>query len=200
MRRTRSGRTTACAGARGCACDGRPSRTGTASSEADAVAFVERVQAAFSTWLLRRFGPMSTLPYLPRPVLGHHVPHYLAHHLGQPGTERVALLVIDGMAIDQWRILRDTLDGFHVDEHAIFSWIPTLTQIGRQAIFSGRIPLEFATSIEGTHREPQHWSNFWQDRGLPERAIRYLKPQGKKESFEPLAADILALRMTVPCA
>lgn len=135
---------------------------------------------------------MSSLPYLPRPVLGHHVPHYLAHHLGQPGTERVALLVIDGMAIDQWRILRDTLDGFHVDEHAIFSWIPTLTQIGRQAIFSGRIPLEFATSIEGTHREPQHWLNFWQDRGLPERAIRYLKPQGKKESFKPLAEDILS--------
>lgn len=161
------------------------------ASEAAAVAFVERVQAAFSTWLQRRFGPMSTLPYLPRPVLGHHVPHYLAHHLGQPGTERVALLVIDGMAIDQWRILRDTLDGHHIDEHAIFSWIPTLTQIGRQAIFSGRVPMEFATSIEGTHREPVHWSNFWQDRGLPERAIRYLKPQGKKESFEPLAADIL---------
>lgn len=163
-----------------------------AQSEADAIAFVTRVQAAFSTWLIRRFGPMSSLPYLPRPVLGHHVPHYLAHHLGQPGTERIALLVIDGMAIDQWRILRDTLDGFHVDEHAIFSWIPTLTQIGRQAIFSGRVPLEFATSIEGTHREPQHWSNFWQDRGLPERAIRYLKPQGKKESFEPLAEDILS--------
>ncbi|WPB80941.1 BREX-3 system phosphatase PglZ [Archangium violaceum] len=160
-------------------------------SEAGAIAFANRVQTAFSTWLLRRFGPMSTLPYLPRPVLGHHVPHYLAHHLGQPGTERVALLVIDGMAIDQWRILRDTLDGHYVDEHAIFSWIPTLTQIGRQAIFSGRIPLEFATSIEGTHREPLHWSNFWQDRGLPERAIRYLKPQGKKESFEQLAADIL---------
>jgi hypothetical protein len=162
-----------------------------APSEADAVAFASRVQAAFSTWLLRRFGPMSTLPYLPRPVLGHHVPHYLAHHLGQTGTERVALLVIDGMAIDQWRILRDSLDGFHVDEHAIFSWIPTLTQIGRQAIFSGRIPLEFATSIEGTHREPLHWSNFWQDRGLLERAIRYLKPQGKKESFKPLAEDML---------
>lgn len=162
-----------------------------ASSEADAVAFVERVQAAFATWLQRRFGPMSTLPYLPRPVLGHHVPHYLAHHLGQAGTERVALLVIDGMAIDQWRILRDTLDGYPIDEHAIFSWIPTLTQIGRQAIFSGRVPMEFASSIEGTHREPVHWSNFWQDRGLPERAIRYLKPQGKKESFEALAADVL---------
>jgi hypothetical protein len=161
-------------------------------SKADAVEFVGRVQAAFSAWLLRRFGPMSSLPYLPRPVLGHHVPHYLAHHLGQPGLERIALLVIDGMAIDQWRILKDTFDGLHVEEHAIFSWIPTLTQIGRQAIFSGRIPLEFATSIEGTHREPQHWANFWQDRGLRERAIRYLKPQGKKESFEPLANAIVS--------
>lgn len=161
------------------------------ASEAEAIAFVERVQAAFSTWLQKRFRPMSSLPYLPRPVLGHHVPHYLAHHLGQPGTERLALLVIDGMAIDQWRILRDTLEDHHIDEHAIFSWIPTLTQISRQAIFSGRIPMEFATSIEGTHREPVHWSNFWQYRGLPERAIRYLSPQGKKESFEPLAAEVL---------
>ncbi len=160
-------------------------------SEADAVEFAGRVQAAFSTWIIRRFGPISSLPYLPRPVLGHHVPHYLAHHLTQPGIERLALLVIDGMAIDQWRILRDSLVGVHIDEHAIFSWVPTLTQVSRQAIFSGRIPLEFATSIEGTHREPQHWSNFWQDHGLPERAIRYLKPQGKKESFEPLAERVL---------
>ncbi len=161
------------------------------NSEADAVALVKCVQAEFSTWLLRRFGPMSSLPYLPFPVLGHHVPHYLAHHLGQPGTERVALLVIDGMAIDQWRILRDSFDGCHIDEHAIFSWIPTLTQIGRQAIFSGRIPLEFATSIEGTHREPMHWSNFWQDRGLPERAIRYVKPQGDGEPFHGLARRLI---------
>ena len=123
----------------------------------------------------------DTKSYLPRPVLGNHVPHYLAHHLGQAGTARVALLVIDGMAIDQWRILRDTFEGHHIEEHAIFSWIPTLTQIGRQAIFSGRMPLEFATSIEGTHREAQQWSNFWQDRGLPERAIQYIKPQGDGE-------------------
>jgi hypothetical protein len=161
------------------------------ASEADAVAFVARVQASFSSWLQRRFGPMSTLPYLPRPVLGHHVPHHLAHHLGKPGTERVALLVIDGMAIDQWRILRDTLDGHHIDEHAIFSWIPTLTQIGRQAIFSGRVPMEFATSIEGTHREPMHWSNFWQDQQLPPSAISYVKPQGDREPFTDFATRLI---------
>lgn len=162
-----------------------------AAHEAEIRDFAVQVQGAFASWLLRRFGPMSTLPYLPRPVLGHHVPHYLAHQLGQPGSERVALLVIDGMAIDQWRILRDTLQGHPIDEQAIFSWIPTLTQIGRQAIFSGRVPMEFAASIEGTHREAQHWSNFWQDRGLPARAIHYVQPQGKKESIEPLSEAIL---------
>lgn len=167
----------------------RPNRD--AQSERDAEELVNRVQTEFSIWLLRRFGLMSSLPYLPRPVLGHHVPHYVAHHLRQQEKNRVALLVIDGMAIDQWHILRDTLHGFHVDEHTIFSWIPTLTQIGRQAIFSGRIPLEFASSIEGTHSEPRHWSNFWQDQGLSEQAICYLTPQGKKASFEPLAEGIL---------
>ncbi len=162
-----------------------------AESEAEVETFVHQVQGSFSTWLFRHFGPMSSLPYLPRPVLGHHVPHYLAHNLGRRGFERVALLVIDGMAIDQWRVLQDSLGSFQMEEHAIFSWIPTLTQIGRQAIFSGRIPLEFFASIEGTHREPQLWSNFWQDRGLQRNAIRYVKPQGKKESFQRLANDVL---------
>src|SRR5690606_28221404 len=92
---------------------------------------------------------------------------------------------------DQWRILRGTFDGHHIDEHAIFSWIPTLTQIGRQAIFSGRVPMEFATSIEGTHREPVHWSNFWQDRGLPEGAVRYVKPQGDGEPFRLVTRRLL---------
>ncbi|MBK1702255.1 BREX-3 system phosphatase PglZ [Thiococcus pfennigii] len=163
-----------------------------AASDAEAAALAVSVQGAFSTWLLKRFGPMSSLPYLPRPVLGHHIPHYLAHHLGQAGTERIALLVIDGMAIDQWHILRDSFGDLHLDEHAILSWIPTLTQIGRQAIFSGRVPLEFAASIDGTHRERQHWANFWRDRGVPDRAIRYVKPQGKKESFDLLEAEVLA--------
>ena len=162
-----------------------------ASSVSEVETFVLQTQDAFATWISCHFGSMSSLPYLPRPVLGHHVPHYLAHHLGRAGCERVALLVIDGMAIDQWRVLQDSLGGFPMEEHAIFSWIPTLTQIGRQAIFSGRIPLEFAASIEGTHREPQLWSNFWQDQGLQRSAIQYIKPQGKKEAFERLATDVL---------
>lgn len=160
-------------------------------SEVKAHAFAIRVQEAFTTWLIRGFGPMSSLPYLPRPVLGHHVPHYLAHHLGREGTERLSLIVIDGMAVDQWQILKESLTTFNLSESAIFSWVPTLTQVARQAIFSGRIPLEYAASIEGTHREARHWSNFWQDRGLSEKAIRYIKPQGRKESFEPLAEAIL---------
>lgn len=163
-----------------------------AQSEVDASDLASRVQREFSTWILRRFGAISTLPYLPYPVLGHHVPHYLAHQFGESGFERIALIVIDGMAIDQWRILETTFGSYSVEVNGIFSWIPTLTQIGRQAIFSGRIPLEFASSIKGTFREPHHWSNFWQDRGLAERAIAYVKPQGVGESFEVLAERILS--------
>ncbi len=150
-------------------------------SEAAAQEYAEHVQDAFSTWLLRSFGPLSTLPYLPRPVLGHHIPHHLAYHLGQKDGARIALIVLDGMAMDQWVILRESMSGYRFDEHAIFSWVPTLTQISRQAIFSGRIPLEFSGSIQGTHREPQHWMNFWQDRGVRGPEIRYVKPQGNGE-------------------
>lgn len=160
-------------------------------TEAQSEELAARMQRSFSTWLLHRFGSMSSLSYVPRPLLGHHVPHYLAHLRRQGGCDRLALLVLDGMAIDQWRILETSVEDVEIEEDVIFSWIPTLTQIGRQAVFSGRLPYEFASSIEGTHRELTHWTNFWQDEGLPESAIAYLKPQGKKESFEPLADDIL---------
>jgi hypothetical protein len=160
-----------------------------APSVASAGALVQRVQTAFSAWLLRWFGPMATLPYLPQPVLGHQVPHYLAHRAAADGR-RVALLVIDGMAFDQWRILEPTFDGFNLEEHAIFSWIPTLTQVARQAMFSGRLPMEFATTIEGTYREPRHWATFWDDHGYRTSAVRYVAPQGRKASFEPLADEI----------
>lgn len=160
------------------------------SREADAEALAAKVQGAFSAWLLRHFAPMTTLPFLPRPVLGHQIPQYLAYSLGQAGEERVALLVIDGMAIDQWRILRDTFGDHSIDEHAIFSWVPTLTNVSRQAIFSGRLPFEFAKSIESTGSEAKHWKDFWESSQLASRSIQYVAPQGAGESTSSVMARI----------
>lgn len=163
-----------------------------ATTEEQVETLSKRVQEEFSAWLLGHFGPLASHSPLPRPVVGHHIPHYLAHLFRQADVQRIALLVIDGMAIDQWRIVQSSFDNHVLDEHAIFSWIPTLTSVSRQAIFSGRAPFEFARSIGETGREAQQWSRFWQDNELPSTAIQYVDPQGKRESFQPVADEIIA--------
>jgi len=54
---------------------------------------------------------------------------------------KIALLVFDGLAIDQWIQIRESLtirsSMFDFDEGACFAWVPTLTSVSRQALFSG---------------------------------------------------------------
>lgn len=54
-------------------------------------------------------------------------------------TEKVCLLVIDGFGYWQWSLLREQIR-HAVDEMVVFSWLPSITQLSRQAIFKGEAP------------------------------------------------------------
>jgi hypothetical protein len=64
----------------------------------------------------------------------------------------VALLVFDGLAFDQWVQIRErliaTTKRFAFDEGTAFAWLPTVTSVSRQALFSGLKPREFDDSID----------------------------------------------------
>jgi hypothetical protein len=96
----------------------------------------EQVDATFIAWIQQRYGSLYNQPALP-PLMLHHVPRVLARHLQQSGTEKVALLLLDGLALDQWLVLRDVLTqlqprmSFH--DEAVFAWLPTTTSVSRQA-------------------------------------------------------------------
>jgi hypothetical protein len=97
----------------------------------------------------------------------------LAHHRNQLGAGgRVALVVVDGLALDQWVVLRDSLGGLRCEEGATFAWVPTLTTVSRQAIFSGEVPFHFADHLHTTSREAAHWARFWDDHGCVEVPLR----------------------------
>ena len=108
----------------------------------------------------------------------HHVPRYLALRRSD-GEDRIALLVFDGLAIDQWVQIREHLmervPSFTVEEAACFAWLPTLTSVSRQALFSGLKPREFSDSIETTSKEPSLWTRFWQGHGLRKQEVFYQK-------------------------
>jgi len=112
----------------------------------------------------------------------HHVPRALARHREDDGIGKVALIVVDGLALDQWLVLRDVLrtqcPALIYRESAVFAWLPTITSVSRQALFAGKPPLYFPHSIYTTDREPALWTQFWTDQGLATKETGYLKGLG----------------------
>lgn len=123
----------------------------------------------------------------------HHVPRYLAMRRAS-GEEKIALVVFDGLAVDQWTQIRECIvhraPQLMFDENACFAWLPTLTSVSRQALFSGLRPREFADSIETTSKEPQHWTRFWQDHGLRANEVLYRKSIKRTDDLPELEAQL----------
>lgn len=142
-------------------------------------------------WVQTHYADLPSLPVAKAPVMVHHIPRHLSMRRGN-GEDRIALLVFDGLAIDQWVLIRETLakraPKLAFDESACFAWAPTLTSVSRQAIFSGMRPREFADTIESTGSEPSQWSRFWQDQGLRANEIAYRKALQRNEHIDDIAA------------
>jgi hypothetical protein len=136
---------------------------------------------SFLSWLARRYTALINLPPVP-PVMVHHLPRFLARCVAEDKGYKVALLVIDGLALDQWIVVREAIALQRPDvsfrEHMIFAWIPSLTSISRQAIFAGRPPILFPNSIQVTEKEPALWAQFWADQGLMPNEVAYAKGLG----------------------
>lgn len=126
----------------------------------------------FEKWLLNKYGRLCNLP-ASKPVMVHHIPRWMA---AQSATKQ-ALIVVDGLSLSQWVTIdseiKVKLQDLKITETALFAWIPTITSISRQSIFSGKAPLFFSDSIFSTHREKKLWQAFWKNQGISEREISY---------------------------
>ena len=140
-----------------------------------------QVDAGFAGWLFKRYAGLVNLPPVP-PVMLHHLPRFLARQMGEDRTAKIALIVVDGLALDQWLVVREALaskqPGLRFREQAVFAWAPSLTSVSRQATFSGKAPLFFPDSIQTTDKEPSLWAQFWADQGLMPHEVVYLKGLG----------------------
>ena len=141
------------------------------------------VDSAFQAWVLARYASLHSQPARP-PVMVHHVARVLAFDREKTGA-KVALVVIDGLSLDQWLSLRASLlardQSLAFTDGAVFAWVPTLTSVSRQAIFAGRAPLYFPDSLLTTDKEPQFSGTAlgrpgaWRSqRRLPQGPRRYL--------------------------
>jgi hypothetical protein len=143
----------------------------------------------FASWLQRFYGSLYNYPPS-SPSMVHHVPRYLSTSVGN--NKKVALVVIDGLAYSQWKVLKEIIQSqaFHIHERSLFAWIPTLTTISRQALLSGKIPLSIEPFLRSTNREEKLWKNFWEDNGVDSENIFYDKLVGDKGELDALHKKI----------
>jgi PglZ domain-containing protein len=143
----------------------------------------DTVERTFADWMVSRFGSLANLVERDgRPVMVHHIARHLADRRISAGESRLALIVVDGLAIDQWLVIRAELlraaPALRMEEAAVFAWVPTVTSVSRQAIFAGEIPLLFGDSLATTAKEESHWRRVWEEFDVPALSIGYRKGLG----------------------
>ncbi len=70
----------------------------------------ERMEEAFWEWMLAKYAGLPSLTARSAPVMVHQVANVLRSEI--EAGERVALVVMDGLALDSWLVLKDGLSGW----------------------------------------------------------------------------------------
>jgi hypothetical protein len=141
----------------------------------------DALNTTFAGWLADHYSSLINLPPT-NPAMLHHVPRRLARDIEDSGSSGAALIVVDGLALDQWVTIRQLLQkqdaNLVMRESATFAWIPTLTSVSRQSIFSGKPPFYFPSSINSTNSEEKLWKQFWEGHGLSRLDVAYQRGLG----------------------
>ncbi len=151
----------------------------------------DRINTTFSKWLIGHYSSLINLPPS-NPVMLHHVPRRLARDINPSDDRRVALIVMDGLSLDQWvtvrRLLQKHNNNLLMHESTAFAWIPTLTSVSRQSLFSGKPPFYFSSSssIHTTNNEEKLWKQFWEEQGLSKSDVVYQRGLTEGEPSEAL--------------
>lgn len=102
---------------------------------------------------------------------GKEAPRIVSHILPfirKQENEKSALIVVDGMNYWQSILLGNSLEEhFHVriKYECVFSWLPSITELSRQAIFKASRPSDMYA--QNPHSEEKLWRHYWEAKKLP---------------------------------
>lgn len=134
------------------------------------------IDQKFARWLEVHYSALISLTDMHAPVMLHRVAEYMQLQ----ESNKKAVIVMDGMSYVQWsQIKLDLQDFFVFDEKGTYAWIPTLTSVSRQAIFSGQIPQTYYDSIHTTAHEEREWKACWNRLGVSPLQVSYEKSLGQ---------------------
>jgi len=105
------------------------------------------------------------------PKVVHKILPYMYREYGV--RQKVALVVVDGLSYWQYVILKDFLSEANIMTHdnVCYAWIPSVTQLSRQAIFKGSTPDRYYK--QNKTNEEKLWREFWQNKNFEEWHVKY---------------------------
>lgn len=153
-----------------------------------------RLDEAFLEWLKKNYAPLA-VQVLPRPHHLYHIPTYLAQQ--QQHHERLVLVVMDGMSLANWDVIwadwQKRYPHWQSRVDLILAQIPTITAVSRQALFCGKRPADFASSLTHNREEEKHWQTFWYHAGIGRRRCWY----GNNLQSVPGQADVDVIGLVI---
>jgi hypothetical protein len=125
------------------------------------------VDDSFLAWISNAMSGLRNLSPVP-PVMTHHANKQMLRWSRK--GKKVALVVLDGLSLAGWSTIRDSLLGTmksdsDCDESAMFSWLPSLTPVCRQALYAGMEPWLFKDTDDRTNCDARRWEEFWTSQG-----------------------------------
>lgn len=116
----------------------------------------------FRSFARSRMESLGSLPPT-RPVLANHIPQFLARRV--KADRKVALLVLDGLSLAQWKVVRreleKSIEDLLISDEACFTLVPSVTNVCRQSIYSGELPVFFGPTVARTDLDEKRWKTFW---------------------------------------
>lgn len=148
----------------------------------------ETTNRIFDQWRRSQYGRLfNASPFEPSMV--HHVPHFISTQLGKLANSKWAMIVVDGMSVGQWSILKGELGASSKRmsvEGCICACIPSITPVSRQSLHCGRLPWFFPDTLHRTDRDRFHWKSFWEARGIDSRLVYHCNYAGEDRELAEL--------------
>lgn len=135
----------------------------------------------------RYFSQMQTAT---SPKVVHRLLSYILRSYGRDA--KIALVVVDGMAYWQYMLLRKELSelGVDTDDNVIYSWLPSITKLSRQAIFRGDKPDR--DYKQNPDNEKKLWYKYWMENGYSDFNIQYIYTGNGHDKARPEIGDLVS--------
>ena len=120
---------------------------------------INDLNADFQKFIDDRYFSLSNTSHVKKPKMVNKVLPYLAYKHDR--TDKIALIVVDGMTYWQYLILHRELEdaGLAPRKDCTLAWMPTITKLSRQALFRGNTPNP--NYVQSPSHENELWTEFW---------------------------------------